>query len=93
MSEMSSLYEGGESEAQSTETVDEEAAESPSALLPKTILGGKKFEVGDEVVLRIKADHGDEVEVEYAPEKPEGEGESESGASELDRMDRETPSY
>lgn len=49
-----------------------------TALLPKSILAGKKFEPGDEVVLRIVRFHGDEVEVAYAPEKP-GEGDEEKG--------------
>lgn len=45
---------------------DTETAEEQTALLPKTILGGKKFEVGDEVVLKIVSMYDDEVEVVYA---------------------------
>lgn len=63
-----------------------------TALLPKTILAGKKFEPGEEVVLKIVHDYGDEIEVAYAPEKKEGEedeetdeGEDEGGSgSEMD---------
>lgn len=40
-----------------------------SAVLPKSILAGKEFKPGDEVVLRIDSIHGDEVMVSYAPEK------------------------
>jgi hypothetical protein len=42
-------------------------------MLPKEILMGKDFKVGEEVVLQIKAIHGDSVEVAYAPEKGKGE--------------------
>jgi hypothetical protein len=35
------------------------------------LLAGKKFEVGDEVVLKIVGMHEDEVAVEYASEKPD----------------------
>ena len=55
-----------------------EEMEGETALIPKTLLAGKKFDVGDEVVLEIVHDHGDEVEVKYAPEKPGG-GEGEGG--------------
>ena len=47
---------------------------SSTALLPKSILMGKEFNVGDEVVLKISAIHDNEVEVEYAP----AEGKSEA---------------
>lgn len=48
-----------------------------TAILPKSILAGKDFKPGDEVVLKIRAMHDDSVEVEYAPEKGKGEGEEE----------------
>lgn len=45
-----------------------------TAMLPKSILMGKKFEPGDEVVLRIVRMHEDEVEVAYASgEEEKGE--------------------
>jgi hypothetical protein len=53
-----------------------EEMEGESALLPKSILAGKEFNVGDEVVLEIVAMHDDEVEVKYAKEKKGGDGES-----------------
>lgn len=40
--------------------------EKPTALLPKSILAGQKFEVGDEVVLRITRMMDDQIEVEYS---------------------------
>lgn len=57
---------GGEGEDQ------EEKMQGETALLPKSILGGKEFNPGDEVVLKIVGLHDDQVEVEYAAEeKPE----------------------
>lgn len=50
---------------------DKKSEGEPTALLDKSVLGGKEFNVGEEVVLKIVAMHDNEVEVEYAPEKPE----------------------
>lgn len=51
----------------------------PSATLPKSILAGKEFQPGDEIVLRIDKIMDDEVMVSYAPEKG---GEEHEGAME-----------
>lgn len=53
-------------------------------LLPKEVLEGKKFEPGDEVVLRIVAMHDDQIEVAYAPAKEQegGKGGEEGGGYE-----------
>lgn len=53
------------------EDMDKEGGQT--ALLPKSILGGKEFKAGEEVVLKITHVYEDEVAVEYASEKPEGE--------------------
>ena len=37
----------------------------PTAVLPKSILAGKEFQVGESVVLKIVAIHDDEIVVEY----------------------------
>lgn len=52
---------------------------SQQALLPKSILAGKTFEVGDEVVLKIDEIRGDEVVVSYASgeDKPKDAGDME----------------
>lgn len=42
-----------------------------TALLDKSILGGKDFKVGEEVVLKIVAMHDNEIEVAYASEPEE----------------------
>ena len=56
---------------------EEQGEESPRGLLPKSILMGKDFKPGEEIVLKIEAIHDDEVEVSYATGKgSEGGGES-----------------
>jgi hypothetical protein len=67
------LYGGDEPKPNQAppKSIDEQEAEAPTALIPKSLLAGKKFNPGDEVVLQIVAEHGEEVEVKYAPEKPE----------------------
>ena len=54
---------------------DAPAKDKPSdgdtAVIPKSLLAGKDFKVGEEVVLKITAIHGDEVQVEYAYDKGE----------------------
>lgn len=49
-----------------------------TAMLPKSVTGGKDFQVGDEIVLEVVAVHQDELQVKYASEKggkEEDEGE------------------
>jgi hypothetical protein len=67
-----------------------EAPGQPSALIPKALLAGKEFNVGDEVVLKITGMHGDSVQVEYAPEKGKGEEEYE-GDKEAEAPPEEQP--
>lgn len=47
---------------------DKMGSDSNSVMAPKSILMGKDFKVGDEVVLKVKSMQGDMVELEYAPE-------------------------
>lgn len=49
--------------------------EQPTGLLPKSILAGKDFKPGEEIVLKIVRIMDDQVEVAYAPEKPKEGGE------------------
>lgn len=73
----------------SSHSEDDDQSPGETALLPKTILGGKDFQPGEEVVLKIVALHDDEVEVSYAPEKSGSADESENmdggSASEMGR--------
>src|SRR5436305_9559227 len=50
---------------------DGEHEDGPTALLPKSILGGKEFKEGEEIVLRIEKVYPDQVEVAYAADHEE----------------------
>ena len=83
-----STAQGGEKEE--TEGKEDDGT---SALLPKSILMGKEFKPGDEVVLKIDHIYDDEIQVSYATEKEEKEGETgpkkttmEESESALDKM-------
>lgn len=56
----------------------DESSEGETTLIPKSMGMGKDFKVGDEIVLKIVGTHGDQFEVEYAPEKKEGSEEEEA---------------
>src|SRR5574342_131837 len=68
---MPDAYSVGEDEVSEKDDspMEEEDEGEATALLPKSILGGKEFKPGEEVVLQIKAVYDDEVEVAYAKEK------------------------
>lgn len=66
-------------------SVDDENAMSDTALVPNKILSpeGEPLKEGDEIVVRIVRNHGDESEIEYAPKKgAEEESPETSGAAE-----------
>lgn len=52
-----------------------------TTLIPASICPGMEFDVGDEIVLKVVATHGDELEVAYAPEKDKKESEVEPSMS------------
>lgn len=61
---------------------DSEKPEGETALLSKSMFGGKDVEPGGECTFKVVAVHDDEVEVEYVPHDDEGaEGESPMGNS------------
>lgn len=62
--------------------------EGETALIPKSLLGGKKFSVGDEVVLKIVHEYEDEVEVAYATETKAEEAEEPEPANMGEAQDR-----
>jgi hypothetical protein len=55
--------------APEAEPKEEAASDSQTAELPKSVLGGKEFAVGDEVVLKINQINEDSVVVSYATEE------------------------
>lgn len=59
-------------EAPAEESSESQEGGEPEALLPKSILAGKDFKPGEEIVLQIVSVEGDSVRVKYASE-PEGE--------------------
>lgn len=65
----------GESDMPPESTSEKESPEEndpgdeKTALIPKSVTGGKDFEVGDEIVLEVVAVHEDELQVKYASEK------------------------
>lgn len=61
-------------EKQAAPTEEKEHEEGVTAMLPKSILAGKEFKPGEEVVLKIVAMHDDQVEVTYATGKGGDEG-------------------
>lgn len=87
--EMDSMYGDGKPDANKAKTIDEQEQMTAAALVPLKVLTGKNGppKEGDEVVLRVKKIHGDEAEVEYAPEPEKEETEEQPDANaELDEM-------
>ena len=72
---------GDESKAESKPEEGQED-DATEAVLPKSILAGKHFDVGDEVVLKITGIHDEQVSVKYAPAKEGDEDEGEEGGEE-----------
>ena len=58
---------------------DESKEEQETALLPESILMGKKFDVGEEVVFKIVGKHDGQIEVAYSTEEPGEKEPSETG--------------
>lgn len=96
--DMESLY-GGEDKPSSKEkpdSIDEENMEGTTALVPLGVLqdkAGESVKPGDEIVVKVKAVHGDEAEIYYAPKK-EGEHdasmhEGKSSDDELEELGKE----
>ena len=75
-------------------SVDEEEAEAmeTSAMVPLKMVtphDGKGVKVGDEIMVRVKAIHGDQAEIVYATDKHEEGEEGEHGMGMHEDMDLE----
>ncbi len=57
-------------------SMEEKDGGDTTALVPKSVLG-EKWKPGDEVVIKIVHDYGDDYEFTYAPEKPSKSNDSE----------------
>lgn len=86
-------------ENEADESVDQEEAEGMTAVVPNKLLSphGEPLKEGDEIVVRVVKNYGEETEIEYAPHKPgdeEGEGDetttpkADDYESELSAMDQ-----
>lgn len=61
---------------EASESVDEENAEATEVVVPNKVLmgpDGKEPKEGDEIVVKVVKNYGDESSIIYAPAKPEGE--------------------
>lgn len=69
------------------ETVDQEAAEAETTIVPNSILSpdGEPLKEGDEIVVRVVKNYGDESEIEYAPKKGSEDTETESTEEPMSR--------
>ena len=86
--------EGEEAPTEQKESVDEENAEAQTAVVSNKILSpeGEPLKEGDEIVVKIVKNYGDESEIMYAPKKEGGGAETESTsdvASDFAAMDTE----
>lgn len=68
------------------EEMDE--GDEKTAMLPKSVTGGKDFQVGDEIVLEVVAVHEDDLQVKYASEKGGKEEEGEEADESEPSMSR-----
>ena len=63
-------------ESSPAESVDEENAEATEVVVPNKVLmgaDGKPPKEGDEIVVKVVKNYGDESSIQYAPATPEGE--------------------
>ena len=72
---------------------DESRGDEQEAILPRSILAGKEFNVGDELTLKVTAIRDGEISVKYAtgksedePAEPEEDGKAEIPATAKDSL-------
>lgn len=71
--------QGGD-DAKAPDKADEQQDDATEAVLPKAILAGKEFNVGDEVVLTVTGIHDDQISVKYSTSKADDSGKDEGKA-------------
>lgn len=82
------VVEETETTEETPESVDDEEAANPTALLPTSALG-KGVKVGDSISIKVVKIYDDEAEVEISPSKPQPETEEMSVGNELAALDEE----
>lgn len=77
----------GESEGQSVDEANESAG-ATTAIVPNKLLSpeGESLKTGDEIVVRIVKNYGDESEIEYAPKEGGDETEEEPMSTESQEL-------
>lgn len=87
---MDGMYPSEGDSTAKPESIDEEEKETAAktALIPKAVLQGKG-EVGHVCKMKVVADYGDEVEMEYVPEsEPETKSTEMSSDEEIEALDK-----
>lgn len=65
---------GGDDDSKPADKDPDQQDDATEAVLPKAILAGKEFNVGDEVVLTVTGIHDDQISVKYATSKADESG-------------------
>jgi len=65
---------------------DSEEPEEKTALIPKSLLMGKDFKPGEEVIFKIVHLYEDEVEIAYATEEKKDKSEMDKADDKMDEM-------
>jgi hypothetical protein len=68
----------GEKDGDKTDESSDKQDDATEAMLPKSILSGKEFNVGDEVVLKVTGIHDDQISVKYSTGKDDSEKDPDS---------------
>lgn len=90
----SSMYGGSSESAEESESpkesVDQENQEATTAIIANKVLSpdGEAINPGDEIVVRVVKNYGDESEVEYAPKKEGQYDEKEEPETPEEPMDK-----
>ena len=89
----SSAPSSAESDEKDAKPKEDKNDDMPTALVPKSLLAGKDFKPGEEIVFKIVHLYDDEVEIEYASSSKKdnkdeySDSDSEEMSSAMDRMD------
>ena len=67
------LYDNYDADPREAGDTKPKESDEPTALIPKSLVPGDEPAIGEEVVFVIKAIHESELEIGYAPKKPEKE--------------------
>jgi len=87
------IYPAMDSDEESSEPMGhDESAEGETALLSKSMFGGKEPKPGEEYYFKVVRLHGDEVEVEYSKGTDQGKETEDSPETKIAAMGGSNPS-